>query len=249
MFIFRWIFRFLDLIVIDQISKFFSLILIKDRIVLVDDFLALILKKNQGIALGKLANLPELYQIYLRSFILLVLSLMSGYLVIFGNKMRFLSRIGFFLMIAGGVSNQIDRFWHDGVIDMLEVSICGVNLFTCNLADIYITFGFALYLFTSYFDRKKKPNIKSNDHHIDRTQKNLKGTEAESRKNEGITNAETVGGLGMMSMSSIKAEYNEQQESPIVAKLESKLLEEDEKQKETEEEKKKIEEIDYDELD
>ena len=246
MFIFRWIFRLLDLIVIDQISKFFSLVLIKDRIVLVDDFLALMLKKNQGIALGRLANLPELYQIYLRFFILFVLSLMGGYLVIFGNKMRFPSRIALFLMIAGGVSNQIDRFWHDGVIDMLEVSICGVNLFTCNLADIYITFGFILYLFTSYFDndKKKKPDIKSNDHQgINGIQKNPQGTEVESRNNEGITNAEKVGGLGMMGMPFMKPEtkYNEQQENHIAAKPESKLVEEDVKQK--------IEEIDLDELD
>ena len=202
--------------------------------ILIDDFLALMIKKNQGIALGKLANLPELYQIYLRSFILLILSLMFGYLMIFSNSMRFLSRTALILMIAGGVSNQIDRFWHDGVIDMLEVSIFGVNLFTCNLADIYISLGFVLYLFASYFRREKKLDTKSNDRqqNIDRMKRNSgQPSEAKSTCNREVA-SRTLQSSETANEKIIKTENKEDNEQE-----KSHLIE------------KKEEEVDYDEMD
>ena len=54
------------------------------------------------------------------------------------------------LLIAGSVSNLIDRIFRNHVIDMLYVSFYNHTLFICNFADILITIGFILALYKSY---------------------------------------------------------------------------------------------------
>lgn len=154
MILIRSILQIRDLILFDQLSKFLALILLKDRIVLLEDFFVLILKKNPGVSLGFLSNLQEPYSFYLKIFLWIAVGFFVANFLLFKNYANWFYRNSFILIIAGGASNQLNRLWFNGsVIDMLEVSVCGYELFTCNLADIYITIGFVLYLFSSLFYR------------------------------------------------------------------------------------------------
>jgi signal peptidase II len=63
------------------------------------------------------------------------------------------------LIAAGGISNLIDRFIYNGVIDFISLSFFGTHLFVCNLADIYITLGAIMLLLR--FRRPKQPGFKN----------------------------------------------------------------------------------------
>ena len=137
----------LYLIFIDQITKFLSMGLLVNRIPLLQGFLALDLQKNKGISLGLLSD-PS-YQIYLKWGISSVLLSMFLYFIFNYRKLSWEQWISMILIIAGGVSNQIDRLFFGAVTDFIEVMIFNTHLFTCNLADIYITSG--VFLFTRIY--------------------------------------------------------------------------------------------------
>lgn len=52
-------------------------------------------------------------------------------------QQSFFSQLPFLLIIAGGISNILDRFFYNCVIDYLPF----LNLFTFNLADAFISVG------------------------------------------------------------------------------------------------------------
>lgn len=61
---------------------------------------------------------------------------------------RALASIGLALFIAGGVSNWVERLSTGRVIDFMNVGIGGVRTGIFNVADVAITCGVALYLWT-----------------------------------------------------------------------------------------------------
>ncbi|WP_116085509.1 signal peptidase II [Tropicimonas sp. IMCC34011] len=61
------------------------------------------------------------------------------------------------LVVGGALGNALDRVFHPGVMDFLNMSCCGIdNPYIFNLADVFIFAGAAgLLLFTG--ERKKSP--------------------------------------------------------------------------------------------
>jgi signal peptidase II len=142
-------------IILDQITKYLSRAYIKKPITLIKDFLSLHLQKNYGISLGFLSNLPEEYMFYLKIVLCVILFGLLAYWLIFRNSMSFFKRLGLNLIIAGGISNLIDRLLFECITDMISISIFGTHLFTCNLADIFISIGFIFYIVSG--NKKPKP--------------------------------------------------------------------------------------------
>ena len=63
------------------------------------------------------------------------------------------SILGEILVISGGISNLIDRFYYDAVIDFIFIKVPLLNyLAIANIADIIITIGCLILTFELFFD-------------------------------------------------------------------------------------------------
>lgn len=68
--------------------------------------------------------------------------------------------IAFVLILCGGISNLIDRFFNDGhVIDFIVLGIGNLQTGIFNIADAYITFGALMLILTSLIEKKRTPEV------------------------------------------------------------------------------------------
>ena len=59
------------------------------------------------------------------------------------------------MLLAGGISNVIDRFIHEGVVDYVYWH-CGFDFAIFNFADVIIDISIALILYITYKEENKK---------------------------------------------------------------------------------------------
>lgn len=131
------------LIIIDQISKFFAeSYLAYGRIELLGDFLSLSLAHNTGAGFSIMKG---------NNFLLIFLNLIIILLLIF-YYYRYDKRnhLAFLLIIAGAMSNMIDRVYHGFVIDYVKIGTFPVF----NIADVLITVGAVLLIFDLMKNKK-----------------------------------------------------------------------------------------------
>lgn len=132
----------------DQLTKRLSLVLLSEGIYNVTSWLSFNLVFNRGISWGVLSSsLPVVFWgiigvIAIITFILLIIAY-RGFL-----RKRFI--LGELLVIAGSISNLIDRFDHHAVVDFIEISYKGWSWPTFNIADCCIVCGVMLILITQY---------------------------------------------------------------------------------------------------
>lgn len=118
-----WLLVFL-LILVDQLSKVIFLQFFYQSTIY-----------NQGIAFGLFPS-----NIWLIINLILVL-----FLAIYKKK-----EIGSSFIIAGGLSNLIDRIFRGAIIDFINLKIWP----SFNLADIFISMGIVIYLVSSFAPKK-----------------------------------------------------------------------------------------------
>jgi len=122
-------------VVLDQITKF---------IILKYHLLAVELNKGGAFSIGQNYSIYNIF-----SFIILaiLLSFFTYLLIASKDKNPFL--IPMTLIISGGISNIIDRFYKNGVVDYIDIKIWP----SFNLADIFIFSGFLILVYRSFFRR------------------------------------------------------------------------------------------------
>ena len=128
----------LILIIIDQTSKILIDNLVKDDIKLISNNILTITKvENEGIAFG--LNKQNLGNIGLCIIILIAI---FNYII--SQKARMTKKVIIFLsfIIAGGISNVIDRIFKGAVFDFIKIGDFPVF----NIADICIVLGWLLFL-------------------------------------------------------------------------------------------------------
>ncbi|OYW83589.1 MAG: signal peptidase II [Asticcacaulis sp. 32-58-5] len=103
---------------------------------------------NPGAAFSFLAD----QQGWQRWFFILLASVISMGLVIFlKNAKTHLQRISFSFVLAGAVGNLCDRLWRGAVVDWIDFHAMGAHFPAFNLADTWISIGFALLMFELLF--------------------------------------------------------------------------------------------------
>lgn len=131
----------------DQITKDFARdhLLYGARLTLVDDLVHLVYAENAGIAFGIGAGWPSTVRFWL--FIIGIV----GVLIVIGvvaYRRRGMGRVflsGITLVMAGGLSNLIDRLVNDGhVVDFLVLDVGAFRTIVFNLADVLVLLGTAL---------------------------------------------------------------------------------------------------------
>jgi signal peptidase II len=157
---------------LDQFTKYLAKKMLVPGTVIrfLGDTIRLQYAENKGIYLSLGSALPDEIRFWL--FIVAV-SVMLSFLFIFlivSKKMSFLPTIALALVLCGGMSNLIDRIFHQGVvIDMINFGIGNLRTGILNLADIAVTFGGGLMIYYLLFNDnlnnppQAKPLAKNSD--------------------------------------------------------------------------------------
>lgn len=138
-------------VILDRFTKNVALRLITGPVV-INRFLSFDLALNRGISWG-LLHFTGTIGFFIVSFT--VAAILCG---IMWWAYRVYQRggnvMGHALIIAGGLSNMIDRFLCGGVIDFISVSLNGWNWALFNIADVAIDVGVLFLLVQSFYDKK-----------------------------------------------------------------------------------------------
>ena len=69
-------------------------------------------------------------------------------------KAKGLEKMGFSMIIGGSLGNLFDRIYYSSVPDFIDFHINNFHWFIFNVADIFITIGVLLLIFTEFFKIK-----------------------------------------------------------------------------------------------
>lgn len=124
------------IILLDQLTK---ILMINKQLTIIPNLLEFTYTENTGVAFG-IANSKIL-------LIILVSILILGIIVKFIKETQIDKNIllSLYFIIAGGISNLIDRIFRGYVIDFIDINI--LNFPNFNIADICITLGVFVLIF------------------------------------------------------------------------------------------------------
>lgn len=119
------------LIIIDQITKYFATKLIDTKVV-IDGLLNFTYVENRGAVFGLMQGSNYVMAI-LSSIICIALIIYLARIVKEGKT----PNIGFYMVIAGGIGNIIDRMFRGYVVDFIDTPFIA----TFNVADMLVVLG------------------------------------------------------------------------------------------------------------
>ena len=119
-----------------------------DPITIIPLFLDFYLTKNTGIALSLFSSTDPTSQIILSITIFLALSYLT---YIFFTTSEKLQKLSLTLIIAGGLGNFLERVFFGSVTDYLYLRIGTTPLFIFNFADLIITIGAGVIIYSWLF--------------------------------------------------------------------------------------------------
>ena len=126
------------LIIVDQISKFLVLNFLTSEKIIIENFISLNLVNNTGVAFGLNSG-----QNMTNNFIgILFIFIIVRFLISQKNNIDSKTEIIIYMILAGGISNLIDRIIRRDVVDFINVK----NFSVFNIADIYIVVGWILFI-------------------------------------------------------------------------------------------------------
>ena len=119
-----------------------------DPITIIPLFLDFYLTKNTGIALSLFSSTDPTSQTILSITIFLALSYLT---YIFFTTSEKLQKLSLTLIIAGGLGNFLERVFFGSVTDYLYLRIGTTPLFIFNFADLIITIGAGVMIYSWLF--------------------------------------------------------------------------------------------------
>ena len=114
----------------------------------VDQFLSIDLVFNRGISWGLLHSESATVFAFVNSAILFVIGSLFVHAIIRMRKQH--SIVGEVMVFAGAISNYIDRYCFQGVVDFISLSYQDYYFPVFNVADMFIVSGVALMLFLEW---------------------------------------------------------------------------------------------------
>ena len=139
-----WLFVVMFLVGLDQLTKYWACIYLKDQepFVVLSHVLELSYLENRGMAFGMLQGKTVFLLLTCFVFFLLALYL---YIKIPKTSYYLPCMILDMLLFAGALGNFLDRFFRGYVVDFIYISLIHFPVF--NLADIYVVCGGILVVF------------------------------------------------------------------------------------------------------
>ena len=136
---------FFSIIALDQFTKWLALVYAQKDIVLLP-FLSFRVVFNRGISWGLLHTDKKAQFIMVTALIISIIGLLAWITV--KRWKRGKTIVGEVLVLAGAISNLLDRFFFHGVIDFISLSYNGWSWPYFNIADISIVVGVILMCYT-----------------------------------------------------------------------------------------------------
>jgi signal peptidase II len=142
-----WLFIF---VMVDLFSKHWAIEhLLSHSVDILPGWLSLQLAFNHGTAFSMLSQSGAYWHMALTGLNALTILGLAWWLFKYPKHSQF-RQWSLVLLIAGGCGNFFNRWLHQYVVDFIALSIHGHNLFICNIADIYITFGLMMLIYDQY---------------------------------------------------------------------------------------------------
>jgi len=147
------------MVAIDQWTKYLTVLYVKgtEGFYIIDKVLRIYFVKNEGMAWGMLQNKQVLF-IIITPIVIFLLAFI--YYRIPFEKKYILARVCILLLTGGAIGNLLDRIFrgerlfHGYVVDMIYAEFIDFPVF--NVADSFITVGFAILIFSIIFIYKEK---------------------------------------------------------------------------------------------
>lgn len=140
-------------VALDQATKVYARAHFKghDTLHVLGDFFVIHYAENNGSFLSMGSNLPPGIKFILLTVIPVFVLFYFILYTLFSADLRFRERAVLSVIIAGGVSNIVDRIIFAGwVTDFLHFSLGFVRTGILNIADMYITFGVIIFLWMQF---------------------------------------------------------------------------------------------------
>ena len=141
----------------DQISKFWVRATVEKNSSspIIGEYLTLRNIENDGAFLGMGGDLNPTLKLFVLLLIPAAVLLFVLYYMFKEKHMDKLSLIGFSCVVGGGIANVFDRFVYGSVTDFLFIDLEFVRTGIFNIADLSVTTGMILILWSSLKQRKK----------------------------------------------------------------------------------------------
>lgn len=140
---------------LDQFTKYFARKMLAPGSVIrfLGDTIRLQYAENKGIYLSLGSALSDETRFWFFTVAVSVLLAFLFLFLIFSKRLPFFPTIALTLILCGGISNLIDRIFHQGVvIDMINFGIGNLRTGILNLADLAVTFGAGLMIYYVLFN-------------------------------------------------------------------------------------------------
>ena len=118
--------------------------------IFVTSFLNFNLIWNDGIAFGLFSFEKKIYYNFLTILIVLI-TLIILWMITRTEKIE---KLAFMMVFGGSIGNIFDRLYYSSVPDFIDIHFNNFHWFIFNVADIFITVGVLLLIFTEFFKFK-----------------------------------------------------------------------------------------------
>ena len=138
---------------LDRISKIYILNIAENQgivEIIINPFLNIILVWNSGIGFG-LFQIEQAFAYNLITVMILLINLLIIYLLVYAKDIQ---KIFFAMILGGSLGNFFDRIYYSAVPDFIDLNYNGYHWFVFNVADIFITIGIFLLIFSEILKKK-----------------------------------------------------------------------------------------------
>ena len=118
----------------------------------INSFLNFELIWNQGIAFGMFSLSNQTYY----NLLTLIIGIITIIILIFIIKTIGAEKYGFMMIFGGSLGNIFDRIYYSSVPDFIDIHYNNFHWFIFNVADIFITLGVVLLIYSELFLKKNK---------------------------------------------------------------------------------------------
>ncbi len=144
----------------DRVSKWWAVKTLQNQKIVVSDYLNFSLAWNRGISWSLFHYDSSVGFSLLTAFIILVVIVFLIY--VFVQYKNYIDVTYQTLVLAGALSNIVDRFWYQAVVDFIQLHSNNWYWPTFNIADVCVIIGILGILITSLYDAyaiKNKRNL------------------------------------------------------------------------------------------
>ena len=144
----------LTIFFLDRVSKIYVIYLSEKNLsynLFQSKFLNISLIWNEGIAFG-LFSFDQKFYYNLLIFLIILITLIIFWMILKSEK---LERLAFMIIFGGSLGNIFDRLFYSAVPDFIDFHIKNFHWFIFNVADIFITIGVIILIYSEVFLKNK----------------------------------------------------------------------------------------------